>query len=103
MSKILISQELNPENIFKWIGIVKTIFTIYQRITISGLAPRFPMERIHREMGIYFYTHKILKALCEFSIEENNIEVSIKDYCSWYIFQNSEDNFFHDSRKIDGR
>jgi len=104
MSKILIVQELYPESIFKWIGIVKSIFNGYMEMAFNGkektiVALRFPVEKIYREMSVYFYNHKIQRALCEFSIEENNIEVTINDYCSWYIFEKEEDNFFFDNKK----
>ncbi len=104
MSKILICQELTPENLFKWVGIVKSIFLAYNTLTFNGkddaiLAQRFPVEDIYRKMSIYFYTHKIMKALCEFSIEERNIEVTIQKYCSWYFFENSDNDFMFDNRE----
>ncbi|MDD5688603.1 MAG: hypothetical protein PHE88_12315 [Elusimicrobia bacterium] len=104
MSKVLICQEVTSESLFKWVGIVKTIFLVYHQLTISGkektiLALHFPVEKVFREMSIYFYNHKIKKALCEFSIEERNIEVTLKDYCSWYYFENQDDNFSFDHKK----
>ena len=104
MSKILICQELNPENLFKWIGIVKSIFNGYSLLTNNGkekaiVALHFPVKTIYWEMLLYFTKHKIKKALCEFSIEENNIEISIKNYCSWYYFEKEEDNFKFDHKK----
>lgn len=101
MSKILITQEVTPETLFKWVGIVKTIFKAYNILTNNGKenaieALHFPVETIYRKMSFYFYKRKIKKSLCEFSIEERNIEVTIKGYCSWYFFKNAEENFSFD-------
>jgi hypothetical protein len=104
MSKILITQEVTPETLFKWVGIVKTLFNGYFQLTNNGkdktiLALHFPVKTIFWEMLLYFNQHKIKKALCEFSIEENNIEITIKDYCSWYYFEKEEDNFKFNHRE----
>ncbi len=110
MSRLLISQEIDMDNLFKWIKVVKTIFESYYHeylLTLNGkekaiVIPHFPDENIYREMFLYFNKHKLKKAACDFSIEEKNIEVTITGYCSWYIFSNPEDNFFFDNQKEGG-